>query len=103
MEWGFDKACVELFEYITLTLSCLADARELLAEGKGESPQDLEKVLAEARSFLSLAKSRAELLPGLIYATEQKEKERLWEEAEHMLLHLLWVAGLLPNLSPGQA
>lgn len=70
LDWGVQKACVELFQYITLTLSCLADARELLAEGKGESPQDLEKALAEARSFLFLAKSRAKLLPGLIHAEQ---------------------------------
>ena len=62
---------------MTLTLSRLAKARELLAEGEGESPQDrnlrlwdLKEALAEAGSFLSLARSRAELLPGLIRAEE---------------------------------
>ena len=67
---GFDQ-------HITLTLSCLAKARELLAEGEGNSPRDrnlrlwdLEKALTEAQSVLSLARSRAELLPGLIRAEE---------------------------------
>lgn len=77
LDWASQKACVELFQHITLTLSCLAKARELLAEGEGNSPRDrnlrlwdLEKALTEAQSVLSLARSRAELLPGLIRAEE---------------------------------